>query len=345
MSDHPLPPRPPSLSYSVTLPVITAPAVPPVPRRRDSLLTLRDKVKRPLVVASVTTMSQVETLLDDPHPAYTFEAKSLSKESFRVLNEFYQKKLLCDVELKVGQKSFRCHRVVLACVSRYFRTMFTSEMAESRKTVIPIQDIEEKALEQLINFAYTAKVTLTTDTVQSLLYASSILQVETVAHACCEFMKTHLHPSNCIGIYTFAEQHGRTELMKRADQYIQDNFMAVVDSDEFLSMTFKHLESLVASTDLNVGNEEEVYQAVMKWIKHDINKRKQHLSKLISKVKLPLLPATYLMDKVATEDLLRRDMECRDFVDEAKYYQLSLAQVVPTMDLSDRIRPRKSCAG
>lgn len=327
-------------------PIVPRTSVPPVPARRDSLVTVTHRdVTRAFIVASVTTMSQVETLLDDPHTTYIFEAKTLYKDAFKVLYEFYQKRILCDVELVVGAKSFRCHRVVLACVSRYFRTMFTSEMTESRKTVIPIKDIDEKALAQLIVFAYTSKVTLTTDTVQALLYASSILQVETVAQACCDFMKNHLHPSNCIGIYTFAEQHGRGELMTRANAYIQDNFMAVVESDEFLNVSPKHLEQLAASMDLNVTEEASVYEAVMKWVRHDMVKRRQHLPALIAKVKLPLLPATYLMEKVANEELIKTDLECRDHVDEAKYYQLSLAQVVPTRSATDKCRPRKSCAG
>ena len=51
------------------------------------------------------------------------------------------------------------------------------------------------------------------------------------------------------------------------------------------------------------------------------------------------------METVAKEELLRRNLECRDFLDEAKTYQLSLAQVVPGMRPSLRMRPRKSYAG
>ena len=49
--------------------------------------------------------------------------------------------------------------------------------------------------------------------------------------------------------------------------------------------------------------------------------------------------------QVQSEELIRRDLECRDYLDEAKYYQLSLAQVIPDVDMSEKIRPRKSCAG
>ena len=223
--------------------------------------------------------------------------------------------------------------------------MFTAEMAESHKSSISIQDISDDAFELLINFAYTSKITLNIDNVQSLLYAASILQIEAVATACCDFMKTHLHPSNCIGIRTFAEQHGRTELMKMADRYTQDHFIGVVSCEEFTSMTYQHLDALISSESLNVSDETEVFEAVMKWIKHDPKERQKYLPKLFSNIKLALLPAVYLMENVASEELIRNNLECRDYLDEAKFYQLSLSQAIPGMKLSQRARPRKSYAG
>jgi len=302
----------------------------------DALQTLSYAPHRP--TSSVIMAQEVST-------TYSFEARSMYRDSFRCLYEFFQKGVLCDVEIVCGSKAIRCHRVVLACTSTYFKTMFTSEMAEAHQSSIHIQDIDETALMQLIKFAYTARMVLTTDNVQGLLYASSILQVETVASACCEFMKTHLHPTNCIGIRNFAEQHGRIELISKADQFTRENFMWVVDSEEFSTMSHRHLLDLVASLDLNVNSEIQVYEAVMKWVKHNPEERKQHLVKLLGQVKLALLPPTYLLETVSNEAMIRNDLQCRDLLDKAKDYQLSLANVVPDFKLSDKILPRKSCAG
>ena len=321
----------PSVSRPVSLPATIGP---PVPKRKDSLPSSQSNKRSHLssltsargdyhssrgtrcssfhgplepldkeksyrkVVAEVQTMSNVETMLDEPHSTSTFEARNLCRDSFAALQEFFENKQLCDVEVKVGKKKIPCHRLVLACASRYFKTMFTSEMTESRSTEVTIQDIDENSLEQLIAFAYTAKITITTENVQSLLYASSILQIETVAIACCDFMKTHLHPTNCIGVRNFAEIHGRSELMKMADSFARDHFMNIVECEEYLSISPHHLEILVESDDLNVDNETMVFEAVMKWVKHDLENNKQHLPRLLAKVKLPLLPATYLVEKV-----------------------------------------------
>lgn len=39
--------------------------------------------------------------------------------------------------------------------------MFTGELAESRQTEVVIRDIDERAMELLIDFAYTSQVTVT----------------------------------------------------------------------------------------------------------------------------------------------------------------------------------------
>jgi kelch-like protein 8 len=322
-----------------------SPSNPPVPVRRESLDVSMIAELSGGLTRMVATPSSSSEASDDLEGTCTFEGKDLWNHSFKSLNEMYSNQELCDIELKVGSSLIRCHRVVLACVSRYFKVMFTSKMAESTKESITINDIDEQAMKALIEFAYTAKITMTVDNVQPLLYASSILQMETVAYACSDFMKTHLDPSNCIGVRNFAEQHGRSELLKVADDFIFDNFTEVTKCDEFNEISEHHIETIVSSMDLNVDSEVEVYEAVMKWLNYKLAERERMLPKLISKVKLPLIPAPYLMTRVEKEVLLKKNLECRDFLDEAKYYQLALTGVVPEVTLTDRHRPRKSCAG
>ncbi|KAK6040975.1 BTB/POZ domain protein, partial [Cooperia oncophora] len=57
---------------------------------------------------------------------------SLSKSH---LSELHNDSQLCDVTLKVEGTRINAHRVVLSASSRYFKAMFTSDMAESRMSV------------------------------------------------------------------------------------------------------------------------------------------------------------------------------------------------------------------
>lgn len=345
-------PNPPERSDSLQNEI--TPPIPPKPschgsaqyRVNISSLTTVSSSARSRSPGSLKKMATLEHLNLDSTTPQDFEQKSHYKHSFRTFFEFYQNGYLCDVELIIGNKSFKCHRMVLACVSQYFKAMFQSEMAESRAPSITIHDIDETAMEKLIQFAYTSKVKISVDNVQPLLYAASILQMETVAKACCDFMKKHLHPSNCIGVHNFAEMHNRIELMKMTDDFILDNFLEIVELEEFTTtVSFKLMLVLMSSADLNIEDEVQAYETVIKWVKADITNRKVHLAELVSHLRLPLMSPAYLQKHVATEELIKKDLECRDLLDEAKYYQMASADLLSDVSISERTRPRKSYAG
>jgi kelch-like protein 20 len=84
---------------------------------------------------------------------------------------------LCDVCLVVGACRVYAHKLVLSASSPYFRAMFTGELAESRQTQITIRDIDEAAMELLVDFCYTSRITVDERSVQTLLPAACILQV------------------------------------------------------------------------------------------------------------------------------------------------------------------------
>lgn len=46
---------------------------------------------------------------------------------------------------------------------------------------------------------------------------------------------------------------------------------------------------LLANDDLNVPNEETIFEALVKWAKHDLPARRKHLPRLLAHIKLPLM--------------------------------------------------------
>lgn len=64
-------------------------------------------------------------------------------------------------------------RAILAACSPYFRAMFTGELAESRQTEVTIRDIDETAMDLLIDFCYTSHIVVEEGNVQTLLPAGN----------------------------------------------------------------------------------------------------------------------------------------------------------------------------
>ena len=230
-------------------------------------------------------------------------------------------------------------QVILAGSSSYFQAMFTGSLEESKMGVVTIRDIPSHTMETLLDYCYTSTIAITEDNVQDLLPSAGILQLNWVREVCCEFMKHQLHTSNCLGIRSFADTHSCVDLEEAADRYAQQHYLEVLDSTEFSELSCEDLAKLLESEDLNVQSEEQVFESVMKWVRHDIDNRKQLLPKVLKHVRLPLLERSYLVSKVGLEPLIRHNEECRDLVDEAKDYLL-LPELRAKLQ-GPRTRPRR----
>ena len=74
------------------------------------------------------------------------------------------------------------------------------------------------------NYHFVVSVEYSFFHTQILLPAASMLQLMEVKQACCEFLQSQLHPTNCIGIKQFADIHSCTELLGYAQLYTEQHF-------------------------------------------------------------------------------------------------------------------------
>ncbi|XP_046392448.1 kelch-like protein 18 [Ischnura elegans] len=258
----------------------------------------------------------------DGNSPVVFTQTSHFAASFPIMEEIRRQGKLCDITLKVGDHSFSAHRIVLAAAVPYFHAMFTTDMVECHQKDITMKGIDAIALEALINFVYSGRIAIDHLNVQSLMVGASFLQLTEVRDACADFLSKRLHPQNVLGIKSFADALLSFGLVRAADDFIHEHFSDVSKGDEFLSLEPNALIELIKRDDLRVSSEEQVFEAVMSWVKKDPETRSSSLPSLLVHVRLPLLSPRYLADHVAKEDLIRRSHECRDLVDEARDYHL-----------------------
>uniref|UniRef100_A0AAY4DJZ4 BTB domain-containing protein n=2 Tax=Denticeps clupeoides TaxID=299321 RepID=A0AAY4DJZ4_9TELE len=244
------------------------------------------------------------------------------KKAFRIMNELRSQNLLCDVVIVAEDVEISAHRVVLAAGSPYFHAMFTGEMSESKQKRVRIKEMDGWMLGMLIDYIYTAEIQVTEENVQVLLPAAGLLQLSDVKKACCEFLSSQLHPTNCLGIRAFADLHACTDLLMQANTYAEQHFSEVVQSEEFLSLGMDQVCSLIASDKLTISSEEKVFEAVIAWVTHDKDVRQEHMAHLMEHVRLPLLSREYLVQRVEEETLVKNSSACKDYLIEAMKYHL-----------------------
>ena len=174
--------------------------------------------------------------------------------------------------------------------------MLLAEMAESRPEVIKLSGIEPAALELIINYSYNGKIAITNDNVQALLIAANFFHLKSVKSACCEFIKKRLSVREALATRLFAEQLMCNDLVSACNRFVAKHYAHIAQSAEFVAtLTSGDLASLLTIDELNVDSEELVYESLVRWIKHDEERRVAAMPDLLRLVRLPLVPATYLV--------------------------------------------------
>ncbi|XP_061626474.1 kelch-like protein 2 isoform X3 [Phyllopteryx taeniolatus] len=266
------------------------------------------------------------------------------RKAFKVMNELRSQSSLCDVTIVAEDVEIAAHRVVLAAGSPYFHAMFTGEMTESRAKRVRIKEMDGWTLGLLVDYIYTAEIQVTEENVQALLPAAGLLQLNEVKKACCDFLSSQLHPSNCLGIRAFADLHACSQLLTQANCYAEQHFTEVVGSEEFLNLGMEQVSSLIASDKLAIPTEEKVFESVIAWVNHDKDVRQEHLAHLMEHVRLPLLTREYLVQRVEEESLIKNSSACKDYLIEAmKYHLLPADQRALMKTARTRIRTPACC--
>ena len=222
---------------------------------------------------------------------------------------------LCDITLQAGAETFCAHKVVLASASPYFKAMFcTSGMRESDMIHIPLQGVKPDILSTLIEFAYTSEIHVSEMNVCYLLPAATMFQMSHIVEACSTFLEHQLDASNCIGIADFALAHGCHDLYSKARDYVYQNFGKVAEHEEFKQLSLNQLLQVIKRDELNVKCESEVYDAVLRWVRHDPEHRQNKLEHLLSAVRCHFLTPCFLEEQFKYCDLLKMAPSCRDYL-------------------------------
>ncbi|XP_023407183.1 kelch-like protein 4 isoform X2 [Loxodonta africana] len=271
-----------------------------------------------------------------------FHAVNHAEKTLHKMGNYLKEKQLCDVLLIAGDLRIPAHRLVLSAVSDYFAAMFTNDVLEAKQEEVKMEGVDPNALNSLVQYAYTGVLQLKEETIESLLAAACLLQLTQVIEVCSNFLIKQLHPSNCLGIRSFGDAQGCMELLKVAHKYTMEHFIEVIKNQEFLLLPANEISKLLCSDDINVPNEETIFDALMQWVGHDVQARQKDLAMLLSYIRLPLLSPQLLAD-LENSSMFAGDLECQKLLMEAMKYHL-LPERRPMMQ-SPRTKPRKSTVG
>ncbi|KAL6120005.1 zbtb17 [Pungitius sinensis] len=123
------------------------------------------------------------------------------------LNRQRKQGMLCDCTFVVDGVDFKAHKSVLAACSVYFRTLFLDQ-----KDVVHLDISNAAGLGQVLEFMYTAKLTLSPQNVEDVLAVANFLQMQEIVNACSAY-QSMANPAPSLITLDFAieEKHGEVE--------------------------------------------------------------------------------------------------------------------------------------
>ena len=125
-----------------------------------------------------------------------------------------------------------------------------------------------------------------------------------------QFLGESLNASNCLSLESFACQYNCDSIRQVAMNYKCEHFVEVVKSEDFLALGFEQVKELMCRDELNISEEEQVYEAVMAWVKHDLFRRVCFLPDLLRCLRLFSMSKYSLWKILNKEELVTKDPIC-----------------------------------
>ncbi|KAJ3592564.1 hypothetical protein NHX12_007691 [Muraenolepis orangiensis] len=227
------------------------------------------------------------------------------------LKELLNENKLIDCVLKAGDRSFPCHRLILAACSPYFRELCFSEdgAGDDGKKEVVLEDVDPTTAEMIVKYVYSAEVDIHDGNVQDVLAAAHRLQIPSLFTVCVNYLQKGLSRDNCLALFRLGLALGCPRLAVAARERVAAHFDTLARGDDFLELGAHELLAVIGADSLNVETEETVFESLMRWVRRDRDGRAKTLGEAFDCVRFRLLPETYFKEKVEKDDIVGADPE------------------------------------
>lgn len=216
---------------------------------------------------------------------------------------------LVDCVLKIKGKEFPCHRLVLCACSSYFRSIFLSDLDESKKKEIVLEDVEPGVMGLILKYLYTSKINVTEHNVQDIFAVANMYQIPSIFTVCVSFLQKRLTLSNCLAIFRLGLMLDCPRLAVSARNYACEHFHLISKDEDFIQLLPSELAAILSNDKLSVETEEVVFEALMDWVSRDTENREKELPGLLDCVRLRLVNEDYLKEAVEKHKLISSNPE------------------------------------
>ena len=202
---------------------------------------------------------------------------------------------------------FKIHKVLLATGSPYFNMLFSWH--PDKKDFHLKELVSKEAMEQILSWMYSHKLTLNEDNLPDVLKTADYLDCFEVVDQCKDFLIKELCFENVLGFWHFAAIYQIQDLEEKFLDFEAYHYNHVQTTEEFLELTPDNLQTVLERNDIN-ADEKTIFQSLMKWIYFKKDSRQGHLSKLLQFVRLGCLGKDFFKEHIQQNSMIEDG--CKD---------------------------------
>lgn len=183
----------------------------------------------------------------------------------------------------------------------------------------------------ILQYIYLRQIDMNYEYAMDIMRTADYLCIDGLVQLCHEFFVDCLEPNNCVTLLQFAEYvihsiitvtiktvndlRGHvvaffytvhdysyfyfTPLKEAAYKYIVKEFTTIAEqSNELMQLRPEEFREIIEDNQLNVKQEEQVWDIILKWVDIDPENRKNDIVTLVSKVRFGLMDSKYFIENV-----------------------------------------------
>ena len=237
-----------------------------------------------------------------------------------------------DVTVKVGDRLFKCHKLLLLLASKGFEQLFSSrvdggsvQQDEGGDTVcFAVEGMDAIAFEHILEYIYTGEIEVDATDVERILDSSRKLFLTDLEECALEFIPRTLDGSNCVTYWRIAEKEKSREMIRACQAMYASTAKDLLGLDailEFISVST--MVGLLADEYLPIHSEQEVCEMFVKWLRvHPLDK----FEDMLPLIRWADVPLVYIQTKLITNDIFASNIACQSFLNKTVDFHLYGAQ-------------------
>lgn len=253
-----------------------------------------------------------------PQQSSRYISPTHAYDTLATFKKFREQKLFCDFTITVQPQNvdIHVHKLVMAACSDFFMVMVQGDFIESDQHRVFLKDVDLASIEAIIDFAYTGEIHINEENMHNITIAASILQAKEVERHCMDRFLSQMDYRTCLACFEYTDKNALIRQYDIVKNYCLDKFAYAYPFSQLQELDLRILNSLICDENLRC-KEYKIFEAVMKWISHDVTNRSKHLYQLIRNIRFPLMTPKYLCQKVLPIELIKNCQQSSELVNKA----------------------------